>query len=69
MLRTNGRQAVDSSAGMQHQRATELIASDAMNRMLEDMATRYADRIIVFDSPPLLATTEARVLASHMGRC
>ena len=26
------------------------------------------DRIIVFDSPPLLATTEARVLATHMGQ-
>ena len=32
------------------------------------MAARYPDRIIIFDSPPLLLTTEARVLATHMGQ-
>ena len=32
------------------------------------MSKRYSDRIIVFDSPPLLLTTEARVLATHMGQ-
>ena len=32
------------------------------------MAQRYSDRIIIFDPPPLLVTTEARVLASHMGQ-
>jgi Mrp family chromosome partitioning ATPase len=39
-----------------------------MIRLLDDMARRYSDRIIVFDSPPLLLTTEARVLATHMGQ-
>lgn len=68
MLRTNVEKLSILPAGMAHQRATELIASDAMNRLLEEMATRYAERIIVFDSPPLLATTEARVLATHMGQ-
>jgi receptor protein-tyrosine kinase len=68
LLRTNVEKLSILPAGMPHQRATELIASDAMNRMLDDMASRYAERIIVFDSPPLLATTEARVLASHMGQ-
>lgn len=55
-------------AGRPHPRATELIASTAMAQLLEEMSSRYHDRIIVFDSPPLLATTEARVLASHMGQ-
>lgn len=54
--------------GTPHARATELLASDAMIRLLDEMARRYPDRIIVFDSPPLLLTTEARVLASHMGQ-
>jgi protein-tyrosine kinase len=36
--------------------------------LLDDMSQRYADRIIIFDSPPLLLTTEARVLATHMGQ-
>lgn len=68
ILRTNVEKLSILPAGVAHQRATELIASEAMNRMLDELATRYADRIIVFDSPPLLATTEARVLATHMGQ-
>ena len=32
------------------------------------MAGRYPDRVIIFDSPPLLLTTESRVLATHMGQ-
>ncbi len=39
-----------------------------MRVLLEDMSQRYADRIIVFDSPPLMLTTEARVLATQMGQ-
>ncbi|HET6756985.1 MAG TPA: chromosome partitioning ATPase, partial [Burkholderiales bacterium] len=48
--------------------ATELLASEAMNRLLQEMASRYRDRIIIFDSPPLLATTESRVLAGRVGQ-
>ncbi len=54
-------------AGTAHQRATELLASDAMRMLLREMASRYHDRIIIFDSPPLLAASEAGVLASQMG--
>lgn len=68
MLRTNIDKLSILPAGMPHQRATEMIASDAMNRMLDQMANRYSERIIIFDSPPLLPTTEARVLAAHMGQ-
>jgi Mrp family chromosome partitioning ATPase len=39
-----------------------------MKQLLDEMAQRYSDRLIIFDSPPLLVTTEARVLASHMGQ-
>jgi receptor protein-tyrosine kinase len=45
-----------------------MLASTAMVELVEQMSKRYPDRILVFDSPPLLATTEARVLASHMGQ-
>ena len=55
-------------AGTAHQHATELLASDAMRGLLRDMAERYHDRIIVFDSPPLLAASEAGALASHVGQ-
>ncbi|WP_114971841.1 XrtA-associated tyrosine autokinase [Rhodoferax ferrireducens] len=68
LLKTNIEKLTILPSGTPHARATELLASDAMIRLLDDMAKRYADRIIVFDSPPLLLTTEARVLASHMGQ-
>lgn len=68
LMRTNVDKLTLLPAGMPHQRATELLASDAMAALLEEIATRYADRVVVFDSPPLLVTTEARVLATHMGQ-
>ena len=55
-------------SGTPHAHATELLASDAMARLLEEVAARYSDRIVLFDSPPLLVTTEARVLAAQMGQ-
>lgn len=68
LLRTNVDKLTLLPSGTPHARATELLASDAMGALLEDMATRYPDRIIIFDSPPLLLTTESRVLATHMGQ-
>jgi len=55
-------------AGSRHRRSTELLASEQMASLLRDIGSRYPDRIIIFDSPPLLATTEARVLAANMGQ-
>ena len=68
MLKTNIDKLTLLPSGTQHARATELLASDAMTRLLDEMGRRYPDRIIIFDSPPLLLTTEARVLATHMGQ-
>lgn len=68
LLRTSIDKLTVLPSGTPHRRATELLASDSMRALLEDMAQRYPDRIIIFDSPPLLLTTEARVLASQMGQ-
>ena len=55
-------------AGTAQRHATELLASDAMRALLQEMAERYHDRIIIFDSPPLLAASEAGTLAGQMGQ-
>jgi protein-tyrosine kinase len=68
LLRTNIDKLTLLPSGTPQPRATELLASEAMRLMLDDMASRYPDRIILFDSPPLLLTTESRVLASQMGQ-
>jgi receptor protein-tyrosine kinase len=68
MLRTNIERLSILPAGTSHSRATELLASDSMARLVEEMAGRYPDRILVFDAPPLISSTESRVLATHMGQ-
>lgn len=68
ILRTNVEKLAVLPAGAQQSRATELLASDGMTRLVDEMAARYPDRIIIFDSPPLLLTTESPVLAAHMGQ-
>lgn len=48
--------------------ATELIASQRMQDIVCELSTRYSDRIVIFDTPPLLATSQAVVLAGLMGQ-
>ncbi|QBE67229.1 tyrosine-protein kinase family protein [Pseudoduganella lutea] len=68
MLRTNVNTLSILPAGTSNPRATELLASQAMKSLVLEIADRYPDRIVIFDSPPLLLTSEAHVLASHMGQ-
>jgi exopolysaccharide/PEP-CTERM locus tyrosine autokinase len=68
MLRTNVDTLSILSAGTSTPRATELLASSTMSNLVSEIANRYPDRIVIFDSPPLLLTSESRVLASHMGQ-
>ena len=55
-------------AGRPHPEATELLASDRMSTIMDELAARYRDRIVLLDSPPLLMTSEAQALASQVGQ-
>lgn len=55
-------------AGKRDEHAAELLASDRMASLCAALAEADPQRMVVFDSSPLLATTEAPVLASHMGQ-
>ncbi|XYJ10760.1 XrtA-associated tyrosine autokinase [Telluria sp. B2] len=68
MLRTNVDTLSILPAGTSTPRATELLASSTMSNLVTEIAHRYPDRVIIFDSPPLLLTSESRVLAGHMGQ-
>jgi protein-tyrosine kinase len=68
MLRTNVDTLSILPAGTSSARATELLASHTMSAFVAEIANRYPDRIVIFDSPPLLLTSEAHVLASLMGQ-
>jgi receptor protein-tyrosine kinase len=68
LMRTNVPKLTLLPAGLRHRRSTELLASNVMRGLLDELANRYPDRIVLFDSPPLLATTEASVLANQAGQ-
>lgn len=68
IMRTNVEKLRILPAGNSSEHATELLASETMHQFMLELAHRYPDRVIVFDSPPLLLTTEAAVLASFMGQ-
>jgi receptor protein-tyrosine kinase len=68
LLSTNVERLSLLLAGTPHSNAAEFLASETMTRLLAELSSRYPDRIVVFDSPPLLATTESRALATHMGQ-
>jgi protein-tyrosine kinase len=68
IVRTNVNKLALLPAGRPHRQATELLASEAMANLLAELSERYSDRIVIFDSPPLLVTTEARTLAANMGQ-
>jgi len=55
-------------AGRRHVQANELLASDQMRRVAHELSTRYPDRIVIFDAPPLLMTSEANVVAGLVGQ-
>ena len=68
VLETNVPKLSILAAGARNDRATELLASSAMDALLGQLAERYPNHVIVFDAPPLLLTNEAKVLASRVGQ-
>ena len=56
------------SAGKQNEYITELLASRRMSALVNEIASRYPDRIIIFDGPPLLPTPQTQVLAKLVGQ-
>jgi protein-tyrosine kinase len=55
-------------AGRSAETATELLGSARMERLVADMLSRDPSRIVVFDSPPVLLTSESRALAGVVGQ-
>jgi protein-tyrosine kinase len=68
VLRTNVPKFSVLPAGRRHHLSTELLASGAMDRLLRKLANEYPGQVVVFDAPPLLVTSEAKVLAARVGQ-
>lgn len=68
LLKTNIPKLTVLPAGTPRPNSTELLASASMEKLLDELASSYRDRIVIFDAPPLLPSTESRVLATRMGQ-
>ncbi|MGZ8161476.1 MAG: XrtA-associated tyrosine autokinase [Methylobacter sp.] len=55
-------------AGKRHKHSTELLSSNRMILLAKQLSNRYPDRIVIFDSPPLLAATQGEILARLVGQ-
>ena len=55
-------------AGKHHEHVTELLASQRMASLVNEMASHYSDRVIIFDGPPLIGTPETPGLADLVGQ-
>jgi len=68
LIRTNIENLAILPAGRAKPGVSELLASGRMARFVTDLSRRYPNRIIIFDSPPVLARSEPIVLAKHVGQ-
>lgn len=55
-------------AGTQHMHDTELLASGRTETLLAQLEQGAPGRILILDSPPVLAASPAAVLAGHVGQ-
>jgi len=68
LIRTDIEHLTILPAGKPHPMSTELLASERMGLITKELAQRYPDRIIIFDTAPLLASSEASVLCMYVGQ-
>ena len=55
-------------AGKSHHLSTELLASAKMSETVAEFSSRYSDRVVIIDSPPLIGINETAVLANFAGQ-
>lgn len=55
-------------AGKPHHLTNELLASERMIELAQELAQRYPDRLVIFDCPPILGVTETPVLSDVVGQ-
>jgi receptor protein-tyrosine kinase len=54
--------------GRERERSAELFSTKEMTRLIQSLGRRYADRLLILDSPPCLSTSDPAVLAPVVGQ-
>lgn len=68
LIKTNVPKLTLLPAGRRHATSAELLGSHVMRDLMDQLANRYPDRIVIFDSPPLILSSEAVTLSGFMGQ-
>lgn len=68
MMRTSVPKLSILRAGTMHPSSYELLASQNMRRLTQELAHRYSDRVVIFDCPPLLMSSDAVLLSTLVGQ-
>jgi len=68
LIRTSVDKLTVLPAGHAHDLGTELLGSQRIKNIMAEIARRYRDRIVIFDAPPILSTSEPSALAAHVGQ-
>ena len=68
LLKTNVPKLTLFPAGERHSTSAELLNSQNMRDLMDELSNRYPDRVVIFDSPPLLLTSEAVTLSGLVGQ-
>jgi receptor protein-tyrosine kinase len=68
LLRTNVPKLTLLPAGAGSRKSSELLSSSYVDRLLTELSDRYADRLVIFDAPPILVSSGTRHLASRVGQ-
>ncbi len=68
MYKTNIEKLRIIPAGKSHHLSTELLASQKMHETIDEIASRYPDRVVIIDTPPLIGINETAILTSFAGQ-
>lgn len=56
------------TAGKQDAYVTEMLSSQRMTEIVDEIVNRYSDRVIIIDGPPLLSTPQTAILVGLAGQ-
>lgn len=56
-------------AGSTHEGGLEMFSAERMRELVKEIKTRYPDRYIIFDAPPITTSADARILQDLCDYC
>ena len=52
-----------------HENSSEMLGSQPMQKIINEVVNRYSERIVIFDMPPILGCDDVAVLSSSIKNC